>query len=67
MEAGSPSAAPLSAPLGSSQSGPVPVVRSSKLRRTSTDGSDSTDMGSVVTKVVTVFLDTFDGISDTTY
>ena len=61
MEAGSPNAAPLSAPLGSSQSGLV--LRSSKRRRISSDGSCSTDLGSVVT----AFLDTFDGSSNTTY
>jgi hypothetical protein len=61
MEAGSPSATPLSASLGSTQSGPV--LRCSKRRRTSGDGSWSTDMGSVVT----TFLDTFDGSSNTSY
>jgi hypothetical protein len=61
METGSPSATPLSAPLGSSQSGPV--FRCSKRRRTSGDSSSSTDMGSVVT----AFLDTFDGSSNTGY
>jgi hypothetical protein len=45
MEAGSPSAAPLSAPLGSSQTGPV--LRSSKRRRISGDGSSSTDRDGV--------------------
>ncbi len=45
----------------SSQSGPV--LRSSKRRRTSGDGSCSTDMGSVVT----AFLDTFDGSSNSAY
>ena len=54
-------AAPLPAPLGSRQSGPV--LRSSKRRRTSRDGSCSTDMG----PVVTAFSDTFDGNSNTTY
>ena len=57
MEAESLNAAPLSAPLGSSQSGPV--LCSSKRRRISSDGSCSTDMGSVVT----AFSDTFDGSS----
>jgi hypothetical protein len=61
METGSPSAAPLSAPLGSSQL--EPVLRSSKRRRTSGHGSCSTDMGSVVT----AFLDTFDGSSNAAY
>ncbi len=58
---GRPRATPLPAPLGSSQSGPV--LRSTKLRRTSGDGSCSTDMGSVVT----AFLDTFDGSSNSAY
>jgi hypothetical protein len=61
MEAGSPSAAPLSAPLGSSQTGPV--LRSFKRRRISGDGSCSTDMGSVVT----AFCETFDRSSNTAY
>ena len=61
MEAESLNAAPLSAPLGSSQSGLV--LRSHKRRRTSGDGSCSTDMGSVVT----AFSDTFDGSSNTAY
>ena len=61
METGSPSVAPLPAPLGSSQSGPV--LRSTKRRLTSGDGSYSTDMGSVVT----AFLDTFDGTSNSAY
>jgi hypothetical protein len=60
MEAGSPSAAPLSAPLGSIQTGPV--FRSFKRRHISGDGSYSTDMGSVCNGI---FCETFDGNSNT--